>query len=181
MNPSAEKLSATAQASVASAQALAAKTQAAAAELVELNMTTSKAVLTASFEYAKAVLGAKDPQEMVSLQAGLAKQAAERAAGYAQEIQKIIAAVNAEFTKAAQANIADVQKGFANLLETATTGAPAGSESAIAFFNNAMNASQNAFAAAQNSARQAVEAAQANFSTVTAQAVDTVKKASRTD
>jgi hypothetical protein len=41
---------------------------------------------------------------------------------------------NAEFTKAAQANMDDVQKGFAALMASATNPAPAGTESAMAFF-----------------------------------------------
>jgi hypothetical protein len=42
-----------------------------------------------------------------------------------------------------------------------------------------MTASQNAFASAQTSAKQAVEAAQANLAAVTTQTVEAVKKASK--
>jgi phasin family protein len=143
-------------------------------------MSASKAALSDSLEHSKALMGAKDPQSLASLQAGLAKPLADKSAAYAQDFQKIVAGASAEFTKAAQANLADVQKNFATLMETATKNAPAGTESAMAFFNNAMSSSQNAFASAQTSAKQAVEAAQANFSTVTAQAVEAVKKATKT-
>ena len=71
--------------------------------------------------------------------------------------------------------MADVQKGFANLAESVKSNVPAGSESALALFNNAVNASQASFVSAQNTAKQAVEAAQANYSAFTAQAVDAVK------
>jgi hypothetical protein len=49
----------------------------------------------------------------------------------------------------------------------------------MAFFNQAMTASQNAFKTAQTSAQQAVEAAQANFTAVSKQATDAVKKATK--
>jgi phytoene/squalene synthetase len=104
---------------------------------------------------------------------------AEKSAAYAQEFQKIVAGASAEFTKAAQANMADVQKGFTNLMESATKNAPGGSESAVAFFNQAMSASQNAFKTAQTTAQQAVDAAQANFTAVSKQAADVVKKATK--
>jgi hypothetical protein len=42
-----------------------------------------------------------------------------------------------------------------------------------------MTASQNAFKTAQTSAQQAVEAAQANFTAVSKQATDAVKKATK--
>jgi phasin family protein len=180
MNQSAEKFAATAKANLEAAQALAAKAQSGVEKLVDLNMATSKAAMSESFEHAQAVLSAKDPQAVAALQASLAKPLAEKTTAYAQEFQKIVAGASAEFTSAAQANMADVQKGFATLMESATKAAPAGSESAMAFFNQAMNASQNAFKTAQASAQQAVDAAQANFTAATKQATDVVKKATKT-
>jgi phasin family protein len=152
MNKSAEKFAATSKANLEAAQALAAKAQAGVEKLVDLNMATSKAAMSESFEHAKAVLGAKDPQTLAALQAAMAKPLAEKTSAYAQEFQKIVAGASAEFTTAAQANMADVQKGFASLMESATQGAPAGSESAMAFFNQAMSASQNAFKKATKTA-----------------------------
>lgn len=179
MNNPAEKLVATAQTSMAGAQELATKAQATAEKLVELNLSTAKTALSDTMEHAQSLMGAKDPQAFAALQAGLAKPAAAKAMAYAQEFQKIVADASAEFNKAAQANMENVQKGFAELMGSANNTAPAGTESAMAFFTNALTASQNAFATAQTTAKQAVEAAQANFSTMTAQAVDAVKKASK--
>lgn len=179
MNQSAEKFVATAKANLEAAQALADKAQASVEKLVDLNMSTSKAALSDSLEHSQALMAAKDPQALAALQAGLAKPLADKTVAYAQDFQKIVAGAGAEFTKAAQANMADVQKNFATLMESVTKGAPAGSESAMAFFTNAMTSSQNAFASAQSSAKQAVDAAQANFTAVTAQAVEAVKKATK--
>src|ERR1035437_1664623 len=145
MNNTAEKLAATSKAALEAAQTLATKAQAGAEKLTDLNMTTAKAALGESFEQVQAVLGAKDPQALAALAADIAKPLAEKSAAYAQEFQNIVAGVSAEFTQTAQANITDMQKGFATLMESPTKTPPAGTESAVAFFTQAMNASQNAF------------------------------------
>ena len=168
MNQTAEKLAATAKANVEALQALASEVQADAEKLVDLNLATSKAVLAESFQHAQAVMGAKDPQALAALQTNLAKSLASKFTAYAQDFQKIAAGAGAEFTKTAQANMAEVQKNFATLVESATNNAPTGTESAMAFFNNAISASQNAFSTAQ-----------ANFTAATTQAMDAVKKATK--
>jgi phasin family protein len=179
MKNTTEKLVATSKATLEAAQALATKAQAGVEKLTELNLATGKAALNDSFENAQAVLSAKDPQALATLASGLTKPLAEKSAAYAQEFQNIVAGASAEFTKAAQANMADVQKGFTALIGSATSTAPAGTESALAFFNQAMTASQNAFASAQTTAQQAIDAAQANFTAVSKQATDAVKKATK--
>jgi phasin family protein len=179
MNKTVEKLAATAKDNLDALQAVAVKAQADAAKLVELNLATSQEVLADSFAHAKAVLAAKDPQSLAALQASLAKPMAEKATAYASQVQAIVAGAGANLTKTAEANIAEAQKGFAALMESATKGAPAGTESMTAFFTNAMNAGQNALKTAQDTAKQAVETAQANFTAATAQTVEAVKKATK--
>lgn len=180
MTNTAEKLVTKSKATLEAAQTLATKGHAHLEKLIDLNMATSKKALGESFAHAKAVLSAKDAQEVAALQANLVKPLTEKSATYAQNFQKIIPGANTEFTKAAQSSMADVHQEFETLMENVTKNAPAGTESAIAFFNNVMTASQSAFISAQSSAKIAVEAAQANFTETTAQAVDAVKKASKT-
>ncbi len=179
MNSTVEKITASSKAALEAAQALAFKAQASTEKLVDLNMSTAKASLGESVEKAKAVLAAKDPQALATMTADMVKPLAEKSVAYAQEFQKIVAGAGEDFTKTAQANLADVQKGFATLMESATKNAPAGTESAVAFFNQAMTASQNAFKTAQTSAQQVVDAAQSNFTAVSKQATDAVKKATK--
>jgi phasin family protein len=179
MNKATEQLTATAKTNLEAAQALATKAQAYVEKLVDLNLAASKAVLSESLEHAQAVLSAKDPQTLMQLQAGLVKPAGEKVAAYAQHLQKIVTDANAEFTKTAQANLAEVQKGFTSLIEGATKNAPAGTESATAFFNQALSASQAAFKTVQASTQQAIDTAQSNFAAATSQVVDAVKKSSK--
>jgi len=179
MNKTVEQFTATAKENLATLQSFATKAQADAAKLVELNLATSKEVLAESFDAAKAMLDAKDPQALAALQAKLAKPLADKAAAYAQQVQTIVSGASADFTKTAQANLAEAQKGFATLMSSTTKNAPAGTESMVAFFNQAMNATQEAFKTAQNTAQQAIDAAQSNFTVVSKQATDAVKKASK--
>jgi phasin family protein len=179
MNDTVEKITASSKVALEAAQAFATKAHASAEKLVELNMSTAKAALEDSADKVRAVLDAKDPQAFAAVAADLVKPLTEKSAAYAREFQKIVSDASADFTKTAQANLADVQKGFDTLMESATKSAPAGSESAFAFFNQAMTAGQNAFKTAQTTAQQAVETAQANFTVVSKQATDAVKKATK--
>jgi phasin family protein len=165
MDKTGEQFTASAKENLVMLQTLTTKAHADAERLVELNLATSKHLMAESFEYAKAMMAAKDPQSLATLQAGLAKPMGDIATTYTQEFQKIMAGASTEFTKAAQASMVDVQKGFSSMLGSATKNTPSGTGTAFEFFNQAMAASQKAFQTAQASAQQAI---------------DTVKKASKT-
>lgn len=149
-------------------------------KLVELNLAASKSLLGESFSHVQAVLGAKDAQELLALQSGLVKPLADKTAAYAQHVQTIVTGSGAELTKAFEAKTAEAQKAFAGAVENLTKNAPAGSESAVAAFKNALTAGQNALESAQTQAKKAVETAQTNFTAAATQAADAVKKATKT-
>jgi phasin family protein len=119
MNNTAEKLAETAKATLEATQTIAINGQVGLEKLVDLNMTTTKTALGESFAHAIAVLGAKDAQELVALQAGLTKPLAKQFAAYAQDFQKIVAGISEDFTKAALANTADLRKAFAKAQSSA--------------------------------------------------------------
>ena len=149
-------------------------------KLVELNLAASKSLLGESFSHVQAVLGAKDAQELLALQSGLVKPLAEKTAAYAQHVQTIVTGSGAEFTKAVEAKTAEAQKAFAGAVENLTKNAPAGSESVVAAFKNALTTGQNALESAQTQAKKAVETAQTNFTAAATHASDAVKKATNT-
>ncbi len=140
-------------------------------KLVELNLAASKAVVAESFSHFQAVLGAKDAQELMALQAGVFQPLAEKSVAYGRHLYAIISESGAEFTKAFESKFAEAQHGFATLVEDATKNAPAGTESAVAVFKSAVNASQNVIESAQGSAKKALEMAESNFTAVANQAV----------
>lgn len=179
MNTTAEQFVATNQANVQALEGLTSQAFAGVEKLVELNMTAAKALLAESFSHFKAVLSAKDAQELLALQSGLLTPLAEKSAAYAQHVQSIVADSGAEFTKTVEAKTAEAQKGFNDVLDNLAKNAPAGTESAVAAFKDALTAGQSAVESAQTSAKKAVEEAHSNFKAAATQTVDAVKKATK--
>ncbi len=140
-------------------------------KLVELNLAVAKTALEETSEAATAALSVKDAQELLSLQASYLQPAAEKVAAYSRHVYDIAAATNAEVTKAAEAQIADVQKKFLAMVDTAAKNAPAGTENAVALVRSAVAAANNAFESVQKAAKQAADVAEANFQAMTNTAV----------
>lgn len=146
-------------------------------KLVELNLQVAKTSLTEAAETAHAALSIKDAQELMALQASLLQPAAEKAAAYSRHVYDIVAGASAEFTKTAEATVAESQKKVLTLVDTAVKNAPAGSESAVALMKSAVTAANNAFESVQKASKQAVEVAEANFQTMSNTAVNATKQA----
>lgn len=179
MNNTAEQFIATNQANLQALEGLTTQAFAGVEKLVELNMTASKAFLGESFSHLQAILGAKDAQELLTLQSGFFKPLAEKSAAYAQHVQTIVAESGAELTKTVEAKTAEAQKAFNGAVENLAKNAPAGTESAVAAFKNALTAGQTAVESAQTSAKKAVEAAQSSFTAAATKTADAVKKATK--
>lgn len=149
-------------------------------KIVELNVTASKAALSEAADTAQALLGAKDAQELLALQAGLLQPLAEKTAAYSRHLYEIAQGTSAEFTKAFESKAAEAQGAFTNLVDTAAKNAPAGSETAVAMVKSAVAAANNAFESVQKAVKQASDVAEANFNAVQTQAVAAAKTAAKT-
>ncbi|OGB06113.1 MAG: Phasin (PHA-granule associated protein) [Burkholderiales bacterium RIFCSPHIGHO2_12_FULL_69_20] len=136
-------------------------------KLVELNLQVAKATLAESAENAKATLSVKDAQELLALQASLLQPSAEKAAAYSRHLYDIAQSTTSEFTKTAEAQMAEMQKSFASVVDGALKNAPAGSENAVTLVKSAISAANNAFESVQKAAKQATDMAEANFTAVT--------------
>lgn len=143
-------------------------------KLVELNLATSKALVSESFGQMQALLGAKDVQQMLALQSALFQPVAQKSAAYGSQVQSILTDSTAELSKAVEAKLAEAQKSVGDLVDNVAKNAPVGSESVVALFKNAISASQNAIESAQSSAKSAVEMASSNFTAAATQAVKAV-------
>ena len=145
-------------------------------KLVELNLQVAKATLAESAENTKAVLGVKDAQELLALQASLLQPSAEKAAAYSRHLYDIAQSTSSEFTRSAEAQMSEIQKSFASVVDGALKNAPAGSESAAALVKSAISAANNAYESVHKAAKQAADMAEANFTSLT----NTAMKASQT-
>ncbi|GAB1387711.1 phasin family protein [Melaminivora sp.] len=135
-------------------------------KLVELNVAASRAALNEASAHAQAVLAAKDVQQLLALQASQFQPLAEKATAYSRHLYDIASGTGAEFSKAFEAQAAEAQRNFANLVDSAAKNAPAGTETSVAVFKNAVSAANNAFESVQKAVKQATDVAEANFNAV---------------
>ena len=148
-------------------------------KLVELNVQATKAALAETANHTQAVLGAKDAQELLALQAGLVQPLAEKTAAYSRHLYDIASAASAELSKTFEGQAADAQKKFVGLVDHAAKNAPAGSETAVAVMKSAVAAANNAFESVQKAVKQASDIAEANFNTVATSAVNASETVSK--
>jgi phasin family protein len=148
-------------------------------KIVELNLTASKAALSEASGHTQTMLSVKDAQELLALQSGLLQPLSEKTAAYSRHLYDIASGTSNEFTKALEAQTAAAQKQFANLVDSATSNAPAGSETAVAMMKSAVNAANNAYESVQKAVKQATDMAEANIAAVTNTAVATAKTAAK--
>jgi phasin family protein len=140
-------------------------------KLVELNLQVAKTALGEAAEGAKAALSVKDAQELLSLQASMLQPSAEKAVAYGRHLYDIAASTNAEVSKVAESQMADMQKKFMASVDSAIKNAPAGTENAVSLVKSAIAAANNAYESVHKAAKQAADIADANIQAVTATAV----------
>lgn len=144
-------------------------------KLVELNLQASKAALCESAEQAQALLSVKDAQELLALQASMMQPLAEKAMAYSRHLYDIANGTAGEFNKAAEAQAAEAQKKFMEVVDNAAKNAPAGSETAVAMMKNAVAAANNAAESVQKVVKQATEMLESNVNTLATTASSAAK------
>ena len=153
---------------------------ASAERFAALNLNTARAVLEDSVNNAKTLLGAKDLQEAISLQATLAQPSVEKAVAYSRSVYEISAQTQEEFSKLVEAQFAEVNKNVASSLDKAAKSAPAGSDVAVAAVKSAIAAANSAYDTMSKAAKQVAEIAEANVAAATNATVKAVGAAATT-
>jgi phasin family protein len=146
-------------------------------KLVALNLAASKALLATGATNAQAALSVKDATDAANLPASTLQPLGEKAASYGREAYEIITTTNAEFTKAFEAQFAEAQKKFLELVESTSANAPAGSETVVALFKSAVSAANNLVETAQKSAKQAAALADSNIKAATSTVAEAASSA----
>jgi phasin family protein len=149
-------------------------------KLVELNVTASKLALEEAAETTQSMLGVKDAQELMAMQAAMFQPMAEKTAAYSRHLYDIAAGTGAEFGKQFEGQVAEAQKKFLAVVDTAAKNAPAGSETAVAVFKSAVAAGNNALESVQKAVKQASDVAEANFNAVANTAMNASKAPAKT-
>ena len=135
--------------------------------LVELNLQATRATFNEVTNNTQAMLGVKDAQELLELQARLMQPLADKVSAYSRQLFEIASDTSAEFAKAAENQSAEAQQKFMAVFENVARNAPAGSEPLVSAVRSAVNAASGAVDQVQKAVKQATEMAQSNIHTLT--------------
>jgi phasin family protein len=136
-------------------------------KLASLNAGVVKTAFEDSIANTRALLGAKDVQEFVSLQNSFAQPAIEKAIAYSKNVYEVASGANAELSKVAERRVAEWNENFVSLLDKVSKNAPAGSDVAVAAVKSMLAAANSAYDNFNKVAKQATEIAEANVSAAT--------------
>ena len=177
MSINTEQFAAANKAAVESLLSVANTALASAERIANLNLETARAAFEDSAANTKALLGAKDVQEAISIQASLAQPNIDKAVAYGRSVAEISTQTQEELAKLVEAQFGDFQKSVAGMLEKAAKSAPAGSDVAVAAVQSAIAAATSAFDNMRKSAQQVTALAQNNIAAATSATAKAAKKA----
>jgi len=146
-------------------------------KFVDLNLTAAKASLEETSATTKQLLAAKDPQEFFSLATAQAQPSAEKTLAYGRHLASIASSTGAEFSKAAETQIAETNRKVISLVDEVTKNAPAGTENAVALLKSAIGNATAGYEQFTKTAKQAVEALENNLNATVSQFTSAAAKA----
>ena len=174
-----EQFAATNKANIETLLTLANTAFASAERLAALNLNTARSLLEDGVANTKALLAAKDVQELINLQASLAQPIVEKAVAYARSVYEITSQSQEEMGKVFEGQVAEMNKGVASALDKAAKSAPAGSDVAVAAVKSAIAAANSAYDSMSKAAKQVAEIAEANVAAATNATVKAVSTGSK--
>ncbi|MFZ6760940.1 phasin family protein [Undibacterium sp. Ji50W] len=146
-------------------------------KFVELNLNAAKSSLEESTAATKQLLAAKDPQEFFNLSAAQAQPTAEKVLAYSRHLANIASSAQAEFTHAAEVQIAETNRKVLALIDEVSKNAPAGSEQFVSFFKTSIDNANASYDHLTKTTKQAVEALEANLNNAVSTISQTTTKA----
>jgi phasin family protein len=169
-----EQVAAANKANVESLLTLANTAFASAERFAALNLNTARNLLEDVVANAKTLMGAKDVQELMNIQASLAQPTVEKAVAYSRSVYEIASQTQDELTKVFEAQFAEANKTMTSALDKAVKNAPAGSDVAVAAVKSAIAAANSAYDSMTKAAKQVAEIAEANVAAATSATVKAV-------
>lgn len=165
------------EAQLAASNAFASKALNSVAQLFDLNVAVAKSSFEQSSAAAQQLLAVKDVQEFFTVSAAQTQPNAEKALAYGRSLASIASAVQADFTKATEAQIAEVSKKVNALVDNLAKNAPAGSEGAISLLKTAIANASTGYEQLSKNGKQAAEAFEENLTKAVKQFTQTAEKA----
>lgn len=164
----------TSKATIESFQALSNSTLSGLEKLISLNISSLRSLVNDQVDHAKTLSGAKDIQEVISLNSSQIQPGAEKLISYSRSVYDISSEAQEEFLKVLESQQSEVSKAISSLLDNVAKSS-SGSEIAVAAAKSALNAANSTFENVNRTARQFVGLTEAG---VTAAAKATTQAAS---
>jgi len=158
-----DKVSATSKAGVETMLGFAQAQFGALERLAQLNIESARETLSDNAEHVKALLDAKDPQELVKLNAAYAQPAIAKVVTYSKGVYDVATQTHAAISQILEAHAAEMNRNFASVLENLSKNAPVGSDAAVSAMKTALAAVNTAYDSLSRVARQAAEVVEVNF------------------
>lgn len=134
-----------------------------AERLAALNLNTARNLLEQGAATSRALLDAKDPEALVTLQTKLGRTDTREAAEYSRRVVEIASQTGATVSKLVESGVTELRQSFDQALDRAADKAPAGADLALNSLRTAVTAANAAFDSMNVAARQANEVAEANL------------------
>jgi phasin family protein len=151
---------------------LASKTFESVEKVIDLNVNAAKASLEESGATARQFLAAKGAQEWLALSAAQAQPTAEKTLAYGRHLAGIVSGLQAEFSKAAEEQLAQTSRKVLDLIDEVSKNAPAGSENAVALVKSAIGNVNAGYEQLSKTTKQTVDTLEANLTAAVSQFAD---------
>jgi phasin family protein len=127
-----------------------------AARLTRISMDSTERAFAVQLEYAKGALsqatlnakalaGAKDMQELMSLRTRIAENALENIMGYSRSLYEVASGAQTELSRLAEERMSSFQQAVTETVDQAAKAAPAGGDVAVAAIKSSLAATTAAF------------------------------------
>lgn len=151
-----------------------------AKKIMDLNMSAAEASLAELTTIGQQLTDVKDPQGFTSLAAAQAQPSADKAVAYSRHLAGILTETQSEFTKVAEAQIAENSRKVTTLIDEVSKNAPPGSENVIAMLKSVVGNANAGYEQLAKSTKQAVETLETNLNTAAKQFTQAAEKTTRT-
>jgi phasin family protein len=144
--------------------------------LAQLNIESAKEAMADTAEHVKSMLDAKDPQELMKLNAAYAQPAIAKAVTYSKSIYDVATQTQSIVTRLVESHAADMNKAFVTLLDNLSKNAPVGSDAAVSAMKTALAAGNTFYDSLSRVAKQAAEVVEVNFANAASAAKTKARK-----
>ncbi len=146
-------------------------------QVVALNMATAKSSVEGTIAAGKEISQAKGPKEALDVAAAQVQPGMEGVVAYGEQFKEIIAEIHDEFSKAADAHMAEAKSNLSALIYDVTQHVKPGSENAVAIVKQAINNAFQGYEQVSTATKQARKVVEEQIAKATEQVSTAAKPA----